>query len=88
MAEQISQFDLLNNALFLQMEKLQDAPKDELADTIEQSKAVSQLAKNIINNMNAAMTLAKMKIDADAMLGNDAGRAFEQTRMLGGGCSR
>lgn len=85
MAEQMSQFDLLNNALFLQMEKLQDAPKDELADTIEQSKAVSQLAKNIINNMNAAMSLAKMKIDADAMLGADAGKAFDQTRMLGGG---
>ena len=85
MAEQMSQFDLLNNALFLQMEKLQDADKDELADTIEQSKAVSQLAKNIINNMNAAMSLAKMKIDADAMLGADAGKAFDQTRMLGGG---
>ena len=85
MSEQMSQFDLLNNALFLQMEKLQDADKDELADTIEQSKAVSQLAKNIINNMNAAMNLAKMKIDADAMLGADAGKAFDQTRMLGGG---
>ena len=85
MAEEMSQFDLLNNALFLQMEKLQDADKDELADTIEQSKAVSQLAKNIINNMNAAMSLAKMKIDADAMLGADAGKAFDQTRMLGGG---
>lgn len=80
-----SQFDLLNNALFLQMEKLQDAGKDELPDVIEQSRAVSQLAKNIINNMNAAMNLAKMKIDADAMLGADAGKAFDQDRLLGGG---
>ena len=85
MAEQLSQFDLLNNALFLQMEKLQDAPKEDLEATIEQSRAVSQLAKNIINNMNAAMNLAKMKIDADAMLGSDAGRAFDQDRLLGGG---
>ena len=55
-------FENLNDALFAQMDKLQSIdPKniDQLDQCIEQSKAVSQLAGNIIANANTEINLLK-----------------------------
>lgn len=57
-------FDTLNEALFAQMDKLQSidpADKDKMEQTIEQSRAVSQLAGNIIANANTAISLLKFQ---------------------------
>ena len=55
-------FDDLNTALFAQMEKLQSidpSDKEKMEQAIEQSRAVSQLAGNIISNANTAISLLK-----------------------------
>lgn len=55
-------FDQLNDALFAQMDKLQSidpSNKEAMEQTIEQSRAVSQLAANIIGNANTAISLLK-----------------------------
>lgn len=55
-------FDQLNDALFAQMEKLQSVDpsnKEKMEQVIEQSRAVSQLAGNIIGNANTAISLLK-----------------------------
>ena len=57
-------FDELNDALFAQMDKLQSVnPRDQeqMAQVIEQSRAVSQLAGNIIANANTAISLLKFQ---------------------------
>lgn len=77
-------FDTLNEALFAQMDKLQSvdpANKEAMAQTIEQSKAVSQLAGNIINNANTAISLLKYQ----SMEGMDLdGLAATTPKMLTG----
>jgi len=60
-------FDQLNDALFAQMDKLQSVRPDDaeaMAQAIEQSKAVSQLAGNIISNASAAINLMKFQASA------------------------
>ena len=77
-------FDMLNDALFAQLDKLQSIdPKDgeQMERCIEQSKAVSQLASNIIGNANTAIGLMKMRA-MDEGLGKVIVSA---PRMLGGG---
>ena len=77
-------FDQLNEALFAQLEKLQSVPsddKDKMDQTIEQTKAVSQLAVNIINNTNSAINAMKFY----EMAGMDAGGLMATApKMLGG----
>ena len=62
MSETKGTFDQLNDALFAQLDKLQSIdPRDreQMEQTIEQSRAVSQLAGNIISNANTAISLLK-----------------------------
>lgn len=78
-------FDDLNEALFAQMAKLQSVDpkdKDKMEQVIEQSKAVSQLAGNIIGNANTAINLARFQ--ASEGIGA-AGLIATQPKMLGGG---
>ena len=75
-------FDMLNDALFAQLGKLMEADDEHVEREIERSKAVSQLATNINNNMGNAVKVANIM----AMEGMDVGglRAT-MPRMLGGG---
>jgi len=78
-------FDQLNDALFAQLDKLQSidpADKDKMEQTIEQSRAVSQLAGNIIANANTAISLLKYQASEGMDLN---GLAATTPRMLGGG---
>lgn len=75
-------FDMLNEALFAQLERLESASGDDVAQEIERSKAVSQLATNINNNMGNAVKAANLL----AMEGADvSGLRATMPRMLGGG---
>ena len=77
-------FDMLNDALFAQMDKLQSIDprdRDAMEQTIEQSRAVSQLAGNIIANANTAISLLKYQ----SMEGMDLdGLAATTPKMLRG----
>ena len=85
MAENGSTFDMLNDALFAQLDKLQSvdpANADMMEQTIEQSKAVSNLARNVIDNMNSAVNTLRFYEQA----GMDAGGLVASApKMLGGG---
>ena len=76
-------FDQLNDALLAQLDKLQSIdPKDTemMEQTIEQSRAVSSLASNIIGNANMALrTVTYM----EEMYGR-SGQAISTPKMLGG----
>ena len=77
-------FDQLNDALFAQMDKLQSVrPEDAEAmeRVIEQSRAVSQLAGNIIGNANTAISLMKFQQQSGDTLEN---RAAITPKMLTG----
>lgn len=72
-------FDDLNDALFAQMERLANASGDALEGEIERSRAVSQLAGNIISNANTAINLMRFQ----AMEGMDmAGAVATYPKML------
>lgn len=77
-------FDDLNDALFAQMAKLQSIDPqnhEAMEQCIEQSKAVSQLAGNIIANANTAVNLLKYQ----ASEGMDiAGLVATTPKLLGG----
>ena len=82
MTESKGTFDMLNEALFAQLERLERASGDDVAQEIERSKAVSQLATNINNNMGNAVKAANLL----AMEGADvSGLRATMSRMLGGG---
>lgn len=75
-------FDSLNDALFAQMERLANTTdKDELEREIERSKAVSQLAGNIISNANTALSL--MRLQASEGM-NMAELVSARPKLLGG----
>lgn len=77
-------FDQLNEALFAQLDKLQSIdPRDteKMAQAIEQSKVVSQLAGNIIGNASTAISLMKFQAQAGDTLEN---RAATTPKMLTG----
>ena len=77
-------FDQLNDALFAQLDKLQSIdPRDgeQMEQCIEQSRAVSQLAGNIIGNASTAISLLRMR-----SMDGDVERAIvDAPRMLTGG---
>lgn len=78
-------FDQLNDALFAQMDKLQSVrPEDAEAmeRVIEQTRAVSQLASNIIGNANTAISAMRLYDSAGMGAAELIGRA---PKMLGGG---
>ena len=82
MTESKGTFDMLNEALFAQLDRLENASGDDVAQEIERSKAVSQLATNINNNMGNAVKAANLL----AMEGADvSGLRATMPRMLGGG---
>lgn len=84
MSDSRSVFDTLNEALFAQMDKLQSIdPKDreQMEQCIAQSKAVSGLAGNIIDNATTAISLMRFK-SMDCGLGN---ALVDAPKMLGGG---
>lgn len=78
-------FDKLNGALFAQLDKLQSIDSrdaEKMDQCIEQTKAVSQLASNIISNVNAAINVMKFYDNAGMGAAELIGRA---PKMLGGG---
>lgn len=75
-------FDALNEALFAQMDRLANAEGDALENEIERSRAVSQLAGNIIGNMNTAIGMMKFQASEGMDL---AGMVATRPKMLGGG---
>lgn len=78
-------FDKLNDALFAQLDKLQEVDRDDaeaMELVIEQTKAVSQLASNIIGNANTAISAMRLYDSAGMGAAELIGRA---PKMLGGG---
>lgn len=78
-------FDKLNDALFAQLDKLQDvdpADAEAMERTIEQTRAVSQLAGNIISNANTAINAMRLYDQAGMGAAELIGKA---PKMLGGG---
>ena len=75
-------FDDLNNALFAQLDRLANAGKDDVEQEIARSHAVSQLATNVVNNMNNAVKVARLLADDGMDVG---GLRATMPRMLGGG---
>ena len=77
-------FDQLNDALFAQLDKLQSIdPNDTetMEQAIEQSRAVSSLASNIIGNANMALrTVTYM----EEMYGR-SGKTILKPKLLTGG---
>lgn len=74
-------FDDLNNALFAQLDRLANADKDSVEQEIARSHAVSQLATNVVNNMNNAVKVAKLLADEGMDV---SGIRATMPRMLGG----
>lgn len=78
-------FDKLNDALFAQLDKLQSVEADDsesMERVIEQTKAVSDLARNIISNANTAINAMRLYDNAGLGAAELVGRA---PKMLGGG---
>lgn len=78
-------FDKLNDALFAQLGKLQSVDNDDaeaMERVIEQTEAVSQLARNIISNANTAISAMRLYDQAGLGAAELVGRA---PKMLGGG---
>ncbi|MBR4687085.1 MAG: hypothetical protein IKP01_02125 [Bacteroidales bacterium] len=78
-------FDKLNEALFAQLDKLQAVDPDDavaMERVIDQTKAVSQLAGNIIGNANTAISAMRLYDQAGLGAADLIGKA---PRMLGGG---
>ena len=78
-------FDKLNDALFAQLDRLQEVDRNDaeaMERVIEQSRAVSQLAGNIIGNANTAISAMRLYDSAGMGAAELIGRA---PKMLGGG---
>lgn len=79
-------FDQLNDALFAQMERISKASgPDELEAEIARSKAVSELASNIIGNMSNGIRIMQMQERAGASMASLVGSA---PKMLGCGAAK
>lgn len=75
-------FDMLNDALFAQMERLAEASgEDELKREIERSEAVSELAGKVVDNAKTAVSLMRLQQAAGMDM---AGMVAEPPKMLGG----
>ena len=78
-------FDKLNDALFAQLDRLQEVDRNDaeaMELVIEQTRAVSQLASNIIGNANTAISAMRLYDSAGMGAAELIGRA---PKMLGGG---
>lgn len=78
-------FDQLNDALFAQLDKLQSVDAEDaeaMERVIEQTKAVSQLAGNIISNASTAISAMRLYEYAGVGAAELIGKA---PKMLGGG---
>ena len=78
-------FDKLNDALFAQLDKLQSVRPDDseaMDRAIEQTKAVSKLAGNIIDNAKTAIDAMRLYDQAGIGAAELIGRS---PKMLGGG---
>lgn len=53
----------LNNHLFEQLERLNDASEDELKDEIDRSKAVTDIAKSVIDNGRLVLDAERFRDD-------------------------
>lgn len=71
----------LNDRLFRELDRLENAQGDELAAEIERAKTIGSMAGRVIENANAAMRAAQMQ--ADAM--DDVAMRVAVPRMLTGG---
>jgi hypothetical protein len=74
-------FDDLNNALFAQMDRLANASGEDVEKEIERSRAVGNLAGNIIANYNTAINLMRFQASEGMDL---AGTVAMRPKMLGG----
>ena len=74
-------FDMLNAALFRQLERLSEAQGEDLEGEIERSRAVSQLAGNVIANANTAISLLRFQ---DSVGVDVAQLVASSPKMLGG----
>ena len=75
-------FDVLNDALLVQLDRLMTADRDDMDSEIKRSNAVSQLAMNVNRNMANAVEVAKL-LSTD---GEDVrGMRAMMPKMLGGG---
>ena len=75
-------FDMLNDALATQLERLMAADAEHVDYEIKRSNAVSQLATNINRNMSNAVEVARLlSIDGEDV----RGMRSMMPRMLGGG---
>ena len=75
----------LNDALFVQMEKLQAVDQNDAAQrdfTIEQSRAVADLASNIIRNNNSKIHAMQF---FEGLSGNVDSVIRQRDKMLGDG---
>lgn len=75
-------FDDLNNALFAQMDRLANANGDDIEKEINRSRAVGNLAGNIIANYNTAISLMRFQAEEGMSLSD---RVAMRPKMLGGG---
>lgn len=75
-------FDVLNDALLVQLDRLMTAEREDMDSEIKRSNAVSQLAMNVNRNMSNAVEVAKL-LSTD---GEDVrGMRAMMPKMLGGG---
>ena len=75
-------FDVLNDALLVQLDRLMTADREDMDSEIKRSNAVSQLAMNVNRNMANAVEVAKL-LSTD---GEDVrGMRAMMPKMLGGG---
>lgn len=75
-------FDDLNNALFAQLDRLQAATGEDVEREIARSKAVSDLAGNVVDNMSNAVKVAQIMSNEGMDV---SGMRKAMPRMLGGG---
>ena len=75
-------FDMLNEALFAQLDRLTSAKGDDIETEIKRSKAGSGLATNVVNNMSNAVQVARILADEGMDV---SGIRATMPRMLGGG---
>ena len=80
--KQQGMFDMLNDTLSVQIDRLMNAEGDALEGEIKRSNAVSQLAMNINRNMSNAVNVSKI-IAADGADMRSLKKALPA--MMGGG---
>lgn len=72
----------LNDILFAELDRLEQAGADDIAAEAERAKQVRDLAGTVIDNARTVITAYKLRSDAELMVG---GAVKEPPKMLGGG---